>query len=58
MANITFLPGNTGKYDFSCKMQSIFSHYYVLHSNTSSKFYPVQLKSVFSISVEYSVDPD
>ena len=30
----------------------------VLQSNTSSKFYPVQLKSVFSTSVENSVDPD
>ena len=25
---------------------------------TSTKLYPVQLKSVFSISVENSVDPD
>ena len=31
---------------------------YVLHTNTSPKFYSVQLKSVFSISVENSVDPD
>ena len=30
----------------------------MLHSNTSPKFYPVQLKSVFSISVENSEDPD
>ena len=30
----------------------------LLHSNSSPKFYPVELKSVISISVENSVDPD
>ena len=33
-------------------------NFYVVHSNTSPNLYPVQLKSVFSISVEKSVDPD
>ena len=30
----------------------------LLHINTSPKCYPVQFKSVFSISVENSVDPN
>ena len=39
---------------------NIFSPYHAKYFMyyTSPKFYPVQLKSVFSISVENSVDPD
>ena len=46
------------KFEIILTIDSIFCAYHAEYFITSPKFYPVQLKSVFSISVENSVDPD